>query len=166
MKISSMIVLGLSLAPFVAFAHGDRPSFEREVHGYLIDVGYEHEILETGVEEAFDFDLYTGTGADIAFAPFTHIDVTFTDPRGNKEGFALKNEQSFIPTLKHTFLRKGMYQLAVRYRNDEETLAFVTFDVPVGNQSHFSPTSALSVIVVLLLISVGAVLVTRPTRAP
>ena len=117
----------------LALAHGGQPSFEKEVDGYLIDIGYDHIGIRPNETVMFDFDLFSGTGGSLTFAPFTEVQITFV-----LEGDmiiaheTLKNDGTNVPTMEVTFPQDGTYVLQVTYFRDGQELISTSFDVPVG----------------------------------
>lgn len=120
------------LLPVAALAHGDSPSFEKEIPPYLIDIGYDRIGMRPGEEVTFDIDLFTQSGA-VAFATFTHVDIEIADANAvTVLDTTLENDAVNVPILKHTFADEGMHTLHVTYRNGGDQLAYATFDMPVG----------------------------------
>jgi hypothetical protein len=122
----------LFLIPIMSFAHGDKPSFEKVVNGYLIDIGYDRVGIRPDEEVTFEFDLYTQSGA-LAFAEFSEVKIEIADEDGaTTSEHTLQNKKEFIPTWKHTFTKGGMYQMHVDYLLNDRVLANAVFDVHVG----------------------------------
>lgn len=46
-----------SMNTHLALAHGEGPSLEKNVGNYIVDIGYEPEIIEAGSSVIFDFSL-------------------------------------------------------------------------------------------------------------
>jgi hypothetical protein len=123
----------------VALAHGDRPSLEREVGGYLVDIGYDAMGLRPMEEVHFDADLYTGTGDSIAYAPFQAIKVTVTDVKGGTvSDQRIENKQPNVPTFAVTFPAAGTYAFAVSYELGNKKTVATTFSLDVEAQNGSS----------------------------
>lgn len=126
MRILPLFVL--LLAPFAALAHGDSPSLEAEVGGYLIDIGYGE--LEAGTPVEFDLDLYTSD--PIAYADFARVDLRVTRDGAEIAAGAVENEQERVPAYAVTFPEPGGYDIDVRYLDDADALIVArTFHVEV-----------------------------------
>lgn len=121
----------LFLASSTVFAHGDKPSFEREVNGYLIDIGYNRVGIRPNEEVTFEFDLLTNSGA-MAFADFSTVDIEIAKDGATTTTYTLANQKNFIPSWKHTFTENGTYQMNVDYTFEAQTRAATTFDVHVS----------------------------------
>ncbi len=134
MRYSIVSILVAFLFIPLAFAHSDLPSFEKTVDGYLIDVGYSIEHPEPKQDVRFTFDLYSGTGDAIAFAPFKA--VTFTVSHEGETVFTktLQNVAPNVPALTYAFPESDTYDIGISYeRADGKSEA--TFQLPVGATS-------------------------------
>lgn len=115
----------------VAFAHGDSPSFEATVDGYLMDIGYSVMSPAPGDAVHFDFDLFTGTGDNLAFASFKSVTVTAT-----KDGFpaltqTIPNVEPNVPSATLAFSQNGTYDLNISFDLGAKKIE-KTFPFPVG----------------------------------
>lgn len=156
-----IVSLLLFLSPALAFAHGDRPSFEAKAGPYLIDIGYDNIGFRPGEEVVLDFDLFTESGA-LAFAPFTTIDVTVTKDERTVLTEQLTNEPTHIPTFSLTFPQSGEYTLGVSYKQNGEELAFAVFPVSVqennGAPGRIMNVANYVIAIVLVLVALYAIL--------
>lgn len=127
----------LAFSPAV-FAHGESPSFEKEVDGYLMDIGYSIASPDPGQAVRFDFDLFTGEIDDLQFVPFTDVTLDIT-----KDGFpvmmkTLPNVPPNVPGLNFAFSQNGIYDLNVAYNLKDGKKVQSTFEFPVGIQTDES----------------------------
>lgn len=127
-----ILLLSLLLTPFSAFAHGDAPSLEATVGGYMIDIGYTPE-LAPNEDIEFDVDLFTAE--PVEYADFASADLRVT--RNGKEIVAgsVENDKVHIPTFTVNFPEAGGYDMDVRYLNADGSLIVArTFhlEVPGG----------------------------------
>jgi len=152
--------LCLSVAS-VAFAHGDSPSFETTVDGYVMDVGYSVASPDPGQAVHFDFDLFTGTGDNLAFAPFKTVTITAT-----KDGFpavekTLPNIAPNVPTFTFAFSQVGVYDLNVSFDLGNKKVQ-KTFQFPVGiatpesNAAFFDSLTHYGFATILIVVAVVA----------
>lgn len=114
-----------------ASAHGDAPSFEKEVGPLLIDIGYDAVGFRPGEEVTFDFDIYNQSGA-VAFEPFDEVKVTIIHEDGQRFNQTIVNDGVMIPTLKYTFPKEGDYSLVARFTRNDSIVAEGEFPVHVG----------------------------------
>lgn len=103
----------LLATPSLAFAHGDAPSLEAEVGGYLIDIGYDD--LEAGTPVEFDADLYTNE--PLAYADFATFEYRVTRDGQEIAAGAIDNDER-VPTFDVTFPEPGGYDMDVRFLDD------------------------------------------------
>ena len=159
-----------TLIPF-ASAHGDTLSLEKEVDGYLVDVGYT-PALEEGKEITFSFDLYTGSGVDVDFASFDMVTLTVVKNEELLFQQAVVNVPPDVPWIAYTFPEKGSYKLMVSYSRGAEQKVDTTFDVRIGSEDsvvatldsdkgHYFFTGLL-----VLVLLVAIVVMIRQRRSP
>lgn len=108
-----LLLLTLFLVPLAANAHGDAPSLEAEVGGYLIDIGYEPDLAPKETIE-FDFDLFR-IGPPIDYADFASIDVRVTRNGAQVSSASVGNDESYRPVVGMAFDEPGGYDMDVRY---------------------------------------------------
>jgi hypothetical protein len=127
-----LLLLSLLLSPVAAFAHGDAPSLEADVDGYMIDIGYED--LRAGTPIEFDIDLFR-EGPPIEYADFASVDLRVTKDGAEIVAGSVENDEKNIPTFDVTFPEPGGYDMDVRYLDDAGALIVArTFhlEVPGG----------------------------------
>lgn len=115
-----LLALSLLLVPCMASAHGDAPSLEAEVGGYLIDIGYE-PALSAGTPVKFDFDAFR-VGPPIEYAHFASVDVRLTRNGAEIAAASVENDAVNVPTFTATFPEPGGYDMDVRYLDASGTL--------------------------------------------
>jgi hypothetical protein len=155
----------LMFIPALASAHGGQPSFEKEVNGYLVDIGYDQIGIRPGEEVAFDFDLFAEDG--LAFAPFTAVEVHIWDPDNEVFHETIANDGVNVPTIKVAFPVEGKYTLQAIYRNEEEVLADASFELPVDKISGSvgrGINAATYVLAAALFVFAGYIIVRSFTR--
>lgn len=144
-----------------ASAHGDAPSFEKEVGSILIDIGYDAVGFRPGEEVTFDFDIYNQSGA-VAFEPFDKVDVTIT---GEGENFSqtVANDGVMIPALKYTFPKEGDYTLAADFMRGDSSVAQGEFPIHVGEHDgsvgRFMNT--LNYVIAALLVAIAGYVIVK-----
>lgn len=127
-----LLSLALLIVPVVTCAHGDSPSFERQVGPYLIDIGYDRIGFRPGEEVKFDFDLYRTDAEAPAFEPFETVLFEVAKDGQIIESREIENERDFIPSTTYAFPTDGDHVVHVAYRRGEEIVAQADFEAPVG----------------------------------
>jgi hypothetical protein len=128
------LALSLVLVPFVAFAHGDAPSLEAEVGGYLIDIGYT-PALAAGEDIEFDIDLFTAD--PIEYADFASVDVRVAKDGAELTTASVENDDVNIPVFRVTLPEPGGYDMDVRFLDEHDRLiAARTFHLQVPNDAQ------------------------------
>ena len=116
----------------IVLAHGLGQSLEKEVNGYIIDVGYDAiDVIETGAPIRFDFNLLTKDRASTG--GFTHVWVKIS-PNDTGLSFAgfLHRPEFLLTGMSYTFQNAGQYELTVRFLdNEDKNLAEATFPLEV-----------------------------------
>ncbi len=135
-----LLLLSLLLTPFAAFAHGDAPSLEATVGGYMIDIGYAPELAaDTNIE--FDVDLFTAEPVD--YAEFASADLRVTQNGKEIVAGSVENDKLNIPTFTVKFPEPGGYDMDVRYLDADGALIVArTFHLEVPGDSAVMMRSA------------------------
>ncbi len=149
-----LLLCSLFLVPSVASAHGDSPSFEREVGSYLVDIGFDREGFRPGEEVKFDLDLYT-TGDHPEFVSYDSIDVRIT--KEEKELFTqtIQNDPVYIPSFTYTFPEEGGYGLSVAYVESGAVKVATTFDVAVAPMAGTVARTSNTLVAITAIVLVG-----------
>jgi hypothetical protein len=126
-----MFVL-LVLAPLATWAHGDGASFEKEIGGYFVDIGYSAAVPSVGDLISFDFDLRKGGSADSPTA--TYSDVWVRIVKGTKTYFAggIGNGALGGPRMAYAFPEPGIYTVHSRFEDAQTETANASFTITVG----------------------------------
>lgn len=132
----------LFLVAFVALpvsAHVSGESFEWEMNGYLVDIGYSTDTPSTHDVVTFDMQLMKNEES----AGFTDVWVLIQDAQGAAV-FAggLHNAAFGGVRLSYRFPEAGAYKMSVRYEQGDETLAEVS--VPFSVHADASPHLAFA----------------------
>jgi len=128
---SLAFVCSLICIPLVS-AHGDQPSFEKQIGPYLLDIGYSQAPVPAQ-RVKFDFDLYTITGADVNYASFNDIKFSITKDGQSLVSQTIQNTQPNVPTYAYTFPTEGVYTIGVTYERGKDTPLSTSFDLKVSN---------------------------------
>lgn len=131
MRCTSLVLLvsGLLVSSSVS-AHGDSPSLEAEVNGYLIDIGYEGDIV-AGSDIEFDIDLFK-VGPPVDYAEFASVDVRVTKDGAEIVAGSVENDVAHVPMITLNFPDAGGYDMDVRFLDATDTLIVArTFHVEV-----------------------------------
>jgi len=127
-----IIIFFLALSPIHASAHGIGQSLEKEVGGYLVDVGYDAFALREGEQVNFDFSIFT---KDRAESPdFTDAWVRIVSLSGFNLGFAgYLAKPEFGPIrMTYAFPKGGTYNLIVSFqKNGEKITDKVSFPLTI-----------------------------------
>lgn len=148
--IKKSVVVGILAAFFFSvtisevFAHAAGASFEYETNGYLIDIGYDPEIIISGKSVRFDFDIFPINTNETA--AYTDIGVRITKEDTAVYAGNQKAPEYGFASMTYVFPKGGSYDLTVRYINNGQSIAEHTFTVPVesggGSDSPWVPISA------------------------
>lgn len=136
---AALTCIALLLCALPAFAHGDRPSYEKQIGPYLLDIGYSHAPVP-GQPVTFDFDLYTNTGADVKYAPFTDVHISISKDGTSYDTANMQNKQPAVPTFTYTFPSEGVYIVAVSYDRKNADPLQTSFDLRVSRLSGWIDT--------------------------
>jgi hypothetical protein len=120
------IVMILSL-PFFVFGHGDGESLEKEVDGYLIDIGYNTPEFIAGSSVVFEFDI----SKEEESIDFDDVWVRISED--NKTIFAsgINNAEFGGARMTYSFPYEGAYEFSVRFQNGSESIAEAVFPIEV-----------------------------------
>lgn len=146
-----MLVSALLVAmPLFVAAHGAGSSWEREVEGMRIDIGYDPRAFEVDKTAVFDFALVDPrSGTDV---PVDEVWVRLARGESAVLAAGLVPPEAAKTTLLYAFDREGSYTLSASYRKGGETLAEATF--PFSVEAHADAAPAAS----WLLYALGAAL--------
>jgi hypothetical protein len=131
----TILTFALLLVPVVSFAHGDSPSFEKQVGPYLIDIGYDRLGFRPGEDVTFSFDLYRTDGPAPAFEPFQTVRMEITKEGQIIEAREIENERNFIPSTVYAFPEAGDYGFYAAFVQSGSIVAQAVFDAPVGDHN-------------------------------
>jgi hypothetical protein len=134
MRITTAFIAALVaiVAPCTLFAHETGESYEAEIDGYAVDVGYSTSTPDEGESVVFDFGLEKG-GKEVVFSD---VWVTVTSAAGETVlATGVHNSAFGGPRLSYVFPGPGSYSVAVRYEQDTEALAAASFPMTVTAQS-------------------------------
>lgn len=136
-------------------AHGSGTSFERDVAGVRVDIGYAPEELVAGGSALFDFAISDPTSGEEV--PYTDIWVRLHQNRDSFFASGLAKASIGATTMLFQFPEAGTYQLSVRFQDAGETVAETTFEVPVVSGADTeSRASNLWTYAALLFFGAGA----------
>lgn len=127
-----LVLLALALLPGSALAHGDAPSFETEVDGYRIDIGYSSASPTEDEALLFDFALASvSSGSDV---PFSDVWVKIEDERGAVVfASGIHNAEFGGPRMSYRFPEGGTYTVSARYENGPDALVEASFPLTVSS---------------------------------
>jgi hypothetical protein len=155
-----IIALILLVAPIrFADSHSTGQSLEKEINGYVIDVGYSAlEKINTGDTIRFDFNLWESGRVNVA--NFDHVWIRIApNERGLSFASFLYYPKPLLTGMSYVFEKSGQYELTVRFLDkDDKIVAEAAFPLEVFNESD--PAFPTSVILGLLAgFSAGALAV-------
>jgi|CXWL01.1.fsa_nt_gi hypothetical protein len=116
----------------IVSAHGDMPSFEKMVDGYLVDIGYTDATPAVGQEITFNADLFTGAGDAIKFAPFQTVSLVVMKDGNQLIAKTLPSVEPNIPSFKISFPETGTYSIVVAFDRGEGSVIRVDFPLQVS----------------------------------
>jgi hypothetical protein len=152
-----MSVLTISGFILPAVGHGLGQSLEKQVNGYVMDVGYDAiDKIYTGDAIHFDFNLWKED--KIEMANFNHVWVRIS-PR--EEGIvfagALYRPEFLLTTMNYTFQKAGQYDLTARFIDkDDKVLAEATFPLIVEESNSGFPWDTIIGVMLGIIIGAGA----------
>ena len=144
-------------APYIADAHGAGASLEAPSAPYLIDIGIEPEIFESGVPVRFDFALLDLDTGDVA--EFDHVWVRVTDENTTYLATGVHMQEVGPTTLLYSFEIPGTYVLDVSFRESDGTqLANANFPLNVvssgDRDNERNPMVRIAGAVLLLILGI------------
>lgn len=136
-----LLLLTSGLVAVPVFAHESGESYEAEVNGYAVDVGYSTDSPTDEEVVLFDFQLQQD-GKDV---PFTDAWVK------------IENEQKVVvfaggmyraeyggARLSYRFPEAGTYQVSIRYEDGDRSLAEVSVPLSVAGTDRTSATPLIA----------------------
>lgn len=129
---AAILTLALAL-PFASFGHGVGQTLEREVGGFLIDIGYDAPEITKGQEVLFNAALLKDAGTTRwSYAPYDEVWIQI-GPDGGEPMRAIIPVRTPSPVnLKYVFTDAVEHHLSVRFLGDGKTLAETSFELPVS----------------------------------
>jgi hypothetical protein len=111
-------------------AHGDGASLEKDVDGYLVDVGYDPDTLVSQEVVVLDFSLIESESQ----TPVEFSDVWVKISSADEVVFATSINKARIglTTLTYAFPDEGEYVLSARYQSGNDTLVETEFPLRVS----------------------------------
>ncbi len=156
--IASLAFLGLALPMRFTKAHQTGASWEKEVDGYKVDVGYDPVNFVAGQSQRLDFNAY-----DVKVnIPVDFSDVWVRVSQGEQTVFAsgIHKPEFGATGMMFIFPKEGNYTLSARFENSEKTFVEASFPLTVApaemEKSVASLTSAPLVLSGLAGLFIGA----------
>lgn len=152
--IAHLLLFVFFFIPGTLFAHGDSFSYEAEVNGYVVDVGYSTETPTLGDVVLFDFALLRDGGV---IDDYSDVWVRIVDERDTTVLATGVHQPRFGGArLSYAFPREGAYIIHIRFQREEETYAESSFTLRVlPEQRRSSPSLMVSLVAVLVGILIG-----------
>ena len=121
------------LAPFFGLAHGDGASFEKEIGGYLVDIGYSAPEPEAGEAVSFEFGLKNNSKEDMGNdVPFDDVWVKIASEEETIVfASGIYNSKFGGPRLNYVFPKEGTYTISARFESDSGALTEASFSLVV-----------------------------------
>jgi hypothetical protein len=129
-KASAALALAFLLAPVLAAAHQGGASWEKEMDGYRIDVGYDPNAHVSGASDVFDFALFDAER--LAPVPVDELWVRLVRDERTVLATGLRSDPVVQSTLLYAFEKEGEYVLHVSFRRGGATLAEAAFPFTVA----------------------------------
>lgn len=113
------------------YGHGLGQSLEKEVDGYVIDVGYDaSDKVYAGEAIRFDFNLWEKNRTDPA--DFDHVWVRIAPGEGILFAGFLYRPEFLLTGMSYAFANAGRYELTVRFLDkDGKSIAEASFPIEV-----------------------------------
>ncbi len=128
----------LFAAPFFAYGHATGISIEREVNGYLVDIGYDTDPIVEDEPVRFDFALYRADGS--GSVPFTRVWVRFEKDKRTLYATGVARPEFGATGALVTLPEAGEYTLSVRFENEEQTIVEMSTPFAVArNRAESTP---------------------------
>ena len=130
-KILATIILLFNVVVF-ASGHGLGQSFEKEVTGYVVDIGYDAPgAIISGQTIRFDFNLWSDKGKE-EIADFSYVWVRIAPREGISFASFLHYPKPLLTGMSYTFQKSGQYELTARFLDkNDKALAEVSFPLIV-----------------------------------
>ncbi len=160
------IALLAVLSPLFVLAHGDSQSFELVKEGYLIDIGY-NEDLVAGDTVRFDLNLYK-EDPDETPVPFSRVWVRVTS--GERVLFAgsISDSAFGTPGWSLAFADRGEYILFVRFEDAEGSIVEAEFPMLVAGDEDTETASPSRAVLIgsigFILGAIGGAFVRRDLK--
>jgi hypothetical protein len=158
-NIFAVVALLCIAIPQLGIAHGDGASFETEVEGYFIDIGYDPEFVVAGERVRFDFNTYPTTASSTGEV-FTDVWVSIEQDKNlifsgavDKPTFGATGFNIVLPNA-------GEYELKARFQNNGTKVSEAAFPLTVtaGAQvqtSNLIPNASVLSILLAALIALA-----------
>lgn len=127
---SSFVLLAFILPVFVT-AHGNGASFEKEVSGYKVDIGYDPSKIEAGENERFDFELFDSKEEEVGF-DYVWVNISLGDKTIYAGG--VHNAEIGGAGMTIVFPEGGDYILSVRYQKGDKNIVETKIPFSVVSQ--------------------------------
>lgn len=137
--------------PQLILAHGDGASFETEVDGYFIDIGYDPEFIVAGERVRFDFNTYP-TVASSSGETFTDVWVSIEQDKNLIFSGAIDKPTFGSTGFNIVLPEQGAYELKARFQNNGAKVAEVTFPFSVTTSSSASPANPINNLQILSIV--------------
>jgi hypothetical protein len=159
MRLFSYLLLFLTILshPISSSAHVTGAFFEKEVGNFIVDIGYDPEIIVARESSAFSFDLLDKTNRDPQ--EFTSIWVKIDKGEQTTLATGIARQSLGITTLLYTFPEAGEYELNVRYQSGDDSIAEASFPIVVEEGeggSLFGKFSSQIIVGFSLISTIGA----------
>jgi hypothetical protein len=132
MKIFFTVIISFFVISQPAFSHGLGQSLEKEVNGYIIDVGYDAiDKIEAGQATRFDFNLTNKEKNQNI--DFDHVWVRISPKEGGIifAGY-LFHPEYLLTGMSFSFPKEGNYEVTVRFIDkDDKSIAETTFPLEI-----------------------------------
>lgn len=113
--------------PLISMAHGDGSSYEKEIDGYLVDIGYSPENPYTNGSVSFDF----GLSKDETPADFSDLWVRISKDGHTIFAGGIHNSNFGGARLSVVFPEEGEYTVSARYQNENEEVVSAEFPLTI-----------------------------------
>ena len=133
-----------AIVPLSVLAHASGVSYQSDVNGYAVDVGYSNPAPTEGESVIFDFRLKKAgpAGDDV---PFTDVWVKIENTDSKNVVFAsgVHNAQFGGSRMSYVFPGVGNYTISVRYENEDKTIVESAFPLSIilANSPRNGPIS-------------------------
>lgn len=157
--IVSIFALVLISTPQLLIAHGEGASYEEEINGYFVDIGYDPATVVAGKRVRFDFNTYPVEN-DTATTSFTDVWVSI-EQAGELVFSGGINRPVFGATGFNLVLPNGgTYEVKARFQNNGEKVVEATFPIEVtpgavSSQKTSSQTLMAIAVAALIALCVG-----------